>query len=212
MKHCMLDLETLGNEPGCVVVSIGATIFDPRGKGHGKTFYAVLDIFSQLMAGLTINTDTVEWWKKLSLEAREALTRNIEPTESVLSEFAEWCIDNKVSRVHCQGASFDAPILAKVYQMMGSLSVPYKFWEYRDTRTVYDIADFDYKTVERKGTFHNALDDAIHQVECVQQALRKTPIVQLLSITPTGIPLPNAAPWPVPAQPKTLGEDHRHLA
>ena len=43
----------------------------------------------------------------------------------------------------------------------------------RDTRTAYDLARLDPKTIPREGTHHSALDDAHHQVRCVREAVRR---------------------------------------
>ena len=38
MRHVMIDLETLGVVPGCVVLQIGAVCFDPNGGELGEKF------------------------------------------------------------------------------------------------------------------------------------------------------------------------------
>jgi len=44
--------------------------------------------------------------------------------------------------------------------------VTWKFWEVRDTRTLFDLAKVDVR-IEGK---HNALTDAVAQAQAVQQA------------------------------------------
>lgn len=53
------------------------------------------------------------------------------------------------------------------------LPLPWEFHKTRDTRTVYDVCGFDYKSIPFDGEPHNALHDAVHQVKLVQAALRK---------------------------------------
>ena len=60
---------------------------------------------------------------------------------------------------------------------------PWKFWDARDTRTVYGLAGFDPRSVPKSGVAHHALDDALYQVTCVQRAL-----VRLRSLPQGGKP------------------------
>lgn len=39
MNNVMLDLETFGTQPGSVIRSIGAVVFDPFSDKLGKEFY-----------------------------------------------------------------------------------------------------------------------------------------------------------------------------
>lgn len=171
MKDIMLDLETLGTEPGCALLSIGAVVFDPKGDGCGEEFYVNVDPKDCFKYGLRSDPDTVAWWKKQSDEAKQGLVNDRQPLKEALVAFREWYMRVDGLKVWCQGASFDAPILAKAYHAIGSTE-PYKFWNIRDTRTVYDVCEFNSNSVPREGTYHNALDDSKHQVRCVQEALK----------------------------------------
>src|SRR5574343_517200 len=68
MKDIMVDLETLGQCPGCSIISIGAVAFD-RG-GLGPEFYTPVNLISCREAGLHESLDTLAWW---SAEARAAV-------------------------------------------------------------------------------------------------------------------------------------------
>lgn len=171
MSHVMLDLETLGTEQGSVILSIGAVVFDPRGTGHTAEFYQNVDVFSSLMAGLKISDSTVNWWKEQNKEAQKHLIGDTVSLFDALNAFRQWFMDNDGEQVWCQGATFDAPLLQAAYKTFGDFQ-PWKFWNVRDTRTVYDVCGFDYSTLIREGTYHNALDDAAYQVRCVQEALK----------------------------------------
>ncbi len=60
MKHVMIDLETMGNKPGCAILSLGAVDFgqdkDKRWLMGDKTFYRELNLQSCIDAGLHIDT------------------------------------------------------------------------------------------------------------------------------------------------------------
>ena len=169
MNHVMFDIETLGKKAGCIVLSIGACKFDPRGEGHGDTFYRNIDPYdSRDNYGLNVDPSTAAWWEEQSEESRNQLTVDRVPLREALNAFTKWY---KADGVWAQGAAFDFPIVTELYERIGQ-QPPWKYWSVRDTRTVYDICGFDPRTVKRKGTYHNALDDAIHQVSLVQKALK----------------------------------------
>jgi hypothetical protein len=63
MINVMVDIETLGTEPGCVVLSIGAVAFDKE-MGFVEDFYEVINTVDSFSEGLTYDNDTLAWWKK----------------------------------------------------------------------------------------------------------------------------------------------------
>lgn len=170
--HLMLDLETFGTKPGSIISSIGACVFDPFGSGSGKTFYANIDIGSCLLAGLTIDPNTALWWSKQTKEAQDSLLINPQPLATVAQLFRDFWFENKCVEVWAQGSNFDPGLWEEASARVG-IRAPWQFYNTRDTRTVYKTFKFDAKSVTRNGTYHNALDDAIHQVKCVQMAINK---------------------------------------
>jgi len=48
-------------------------------------------------------------------------------------------------------------------------AVPWKFWDVRDTRTLFDLADVQVDVAGK----HNALTDAVAQARAVQQSYKK---------------------------------------
>ena len=64
MRHLMLDIETFGTTPGCVVLSIGAVEFDLDGiKGE---FHAHIDVDSSTALGLKVDARTEKRWLEQS--------------------------------------------------------------------------------------------------------------------------------------------------
>lgn len=171
MSNIMLDLETLGTKPGSIILSIGACTFNPRSEGYVYQFYRNIDPNDSVMKGLTTDPATVKWWSEQAIEAQEALKHDRIPLTQALEEFADWFTACSGEQVWCQGLTFDIPLLEAAYNIVG-LPVPWKFWNGRDTRTVYDVCGFDLRSVTREGTYHNALDDCKHQVRCIQEALK----------------------------------------
>ena len=170
MSHVMLDLETLGTDPGCVILSVGAVTFNPFGSGYQYEFTRNIEPELSKSLGFTVNPDTVAWWGKQNKEAWDAMQVDQMDIIQAMKEFVKWCVTVKIEQIWCQGANFDEPIIRAAIEKLGG-KVPWKFWNVRDTRTVYDLCGFDPKRVARLGTYHNSVDDAKHQVTCVQEAL-----------------------------------------
>lgn len=177
----MLDLETYGTAPGCAIRSIGAVVFslgqeDAQGE---RTFYANISARSCLWARLHIEQGTDEWWEQQSAEAQASLKVDQRPLAAVARDFDAWCAGCGSApnlRLWCQGANFDAVLWEAASRAVG-LPVPWKFYNVRDTRTLYELADFDPRSLPRAGTYHNALDDARHQAACCRAAWAKLKVL-----------------------------------
>lgn len=176
----MLDLETLGREAGCVILSIGAHVFSPTDTlplitgddFRPVSFYATIPVFDSLMHGMTIDPETLAWWQTQDDAASQIVNKQTDKSLALaLSGLCMWFKSTGAERVYCQGAAFDIPIIEAAFKRVG-LKAPWDFWNVRDTRTVYDTLGFDPKSIERQGTYHNALDDARHQIKCVQAAFK----------------------------------------
>lgn len=180
MQDIMFDLETFGTKPGSVLRSIGAAVFDPETGQTGATFYRNIDRASCETVGLKVDQNTAIWWAKQSKEAQDALLVDCQPLAKVAQEFHHFFRDNGGVRIWCQGANFDSVLwesaIDKVWPSKSFL--PWKFWNVRDTRTVYELAGFDPNSIPRQGTYHNALDDSLHQIQCVCAAVRLLRVAQ----------------------------------
>ena len=77
----MIDLETLDTRPSAVVFQVGVLVFqdilggDTRGNLilEKKIFH--LDILEQIMAGRTVDQDTVLWWAEQNLDSSKYVKR-----------------------------------------------------------------------------------------------------------------------------------------
>jgi len=70
------------------------------------------------------------------------------------------------------GANFDVAILDNIF----GYEDPWEFWNVRDMRTLVWIASaigFDKESIEREGTHHSAIDDAVHQAKVISKAYRQ---------------------------------------
>lgn len=161
-QQVMVDLETLGNKPGCVIVSLGAVVFD-RAAGVGRSFYERVDADSCLRAGLRMDPATVRWWMMQPEAARAELVRKGADLFDVLERFSAWVReDPRVADVWGNGASFDNAVLAAAYDAV-DLPRPWEYWNDRCYRTVKAL--YPGVPMARRGQHHNALDDATSQAE-----------------------------------------------
>jgi DNA polymerase III epsilon subunit-like protein len=167
MRDVMVDLETLGQRPGSVIVSIGAVQFSPATGWVEPGFYSTINIVSSLNVGATTDHETLDWWRKQKPEARgviaEALASGSPSLRDVLATFSEGL--SRIGsphqvRVWGNGANFDNALLAAAFRQAG-LPVPWRFWNDRCFRTLKSL--FPGHEPTRQGVHHNALDDAAHQ-------------------------------------------------
>jgi hypothetical protein len=151
----MIDIETLGTRPGCVILSIGAT--------DGNTeFYVDVNPQSCLESGLSVSWSTISWWLQQSAEAREAITNKSDRVElrnalQALSGAFSW----EGQEVWCNGLNFDIPILEHAYAVVG-MAPPWAYNKCRDYRTV--IKQLPHAVQEKLRVeprlAHHALEDA----------------------------------------------------
>lgn len=164
MNNIMLDIETLSTRSNAIITSIGAVKFS-FGSTEIETFTVNIDPKSCKQYGLHVDPETIEWWKKQSPSAIKAFMTNQQPLDTALDLFTDWIGSNWKDTIYwANGSQFDHSILQWSYLSCGK-SVPWKHWNLRDARTVYAICDFDLKTIPRIGTYHNAIDDCLTQIE-----------------------------------------------
>ena len=173
--HVMLDLETWGTKPGCAIRSIGAVAFDLKTGAmlvDDMMFYKNIDDASCVEAGLTKDSATEVWWGRQKQETQDIFMKDPVMLATALSDFYSWFRQVEGAQLWSQGANFDIPILEAAFDVTG-VSMPWKFWNARDTRTVYEIADFKYHEETRDGVEHYALDDCLNQIKLVRAALER---------------------------------------
>lgn len=168
----MIDMETLGIKPDCVILTIGACRFDPRGDGITDQLSLRLDINEQTeVFNRSIDESTVQWWSNQTPEAiEEALGDNDRiGFRDAMDQLFKFCWNRNA--VWSNGSIFDIVIAEGAFRQL-DMRIPWPFYTVRDTRTLYDIARvklFD----DGKKTSHKALEDAIKQAKLVQKAYKK---------------------------------------
>jgi len=162
----MIDLETLATTPNAAVLTIGACLFDPHGKDVHSTFYERIKLESQESYGRVINDDTVAWWGQQDPQIQEDAFGEGDDRIDLKDAMKKlYTFGLGTSNVWSHGSVFDVVIIEDICRSFQQ-AVTWKFWEVRDTRTLFDLADVSVR-IEGK---HNALTDAVAQAQAVQKA------------------------------------------
>ncbi len=182
MIDIIIDLETLGTRPGCVILEIGACAIDPRSGEITANFSRRLDeVFTRQDEALTMDANnTINWWhgpetvKTYYTLVRRGLPgmfpRTPRDPHCPLCEFAAWFSevtskhDPKEVRIWANGPSFDIAILQSAYDRY-EVQRPWICWQERCVRTALEMANYERGIIGwiERGPRHRALNDARHE-------------------------------------------------
>lgn len=163
-ERVMVDIETLGLEPGAAILSIGAVRFDV--DGLGDEFYREISLSSCQGAGLEIDAETLDWWLSQDDAVTGILTGG-DSLDDVLESFCGWF--PKGAEIWANSPSFDCEHLEVAFDAVG-MTEPWEFRDERDVRTLRSLPCA--VDVEMLGDEHDALDDAKYQARIVAETLR----------------------------------------
>ena len=187
----MIDLETIGQQSDAGMATIAAIEFD-RDKDvlsltdgrypesvdelHSifNCFYVRVKLKSLAQAGFNWSKETTEWWlaqdPEVRFEALDAKPRTM--VNQALYDFYHWYPMGGVAWSH--GASFDLVIMRNGLERF-EMTTPWKFWDERCTRTLYDLAGLDGQTQKqmRGNNHHHALFDCYDQIVMLQESFRR---------------------------------------
>jgi len=170
----MIDMETLDTQTSTVILSIGAVTFDPLSNKIIDSIEIKPSIEEQTeVYNRTISEDTLAWWAKQSIEAQDAAFSDEGRVsyKEAMQQLAKFSFGHQ--SVWSNGSIFDIMIAESGFREL-KISIPWQFWNIRDCRTIYDIAGVSLKDKKYASkTTHNALEDAIHQANVVQDAYQK---------------------------------------
>lgn len=166
----MIDIETLGTSFKCPVISIGAAAFDLTSVL--STHYTALDVAQQIDSGTRLaDASTIKWWMSQSNAAKTVFKEDAIKVEKALEALTNYIksLDADVY-VWGNGATFDISILESLYADY-KMPVPWKYNRVMDQRTIKRFLGKNIDII-RKGTYHNAVDDAVTQAEFIQACLK----------------------------------------
>jgi len=179
MTEIIIDIETLSTKNNACILSIGALKFNRKCIGtytlYGlqnakKTFYVRISKDSCDKLGLDVDEYTVAWWKKQSKEQQYEVFDNPDRIDikDALKSLKDFCSD---CNVFWSQGSFDYNILTEIYNILG-IECPWKFWQIRDSRTLFDVCKIDLKKIDTEKQ-HNALYDCYRQYLGTYEAFKK---------------------------------------
>jgi hypothetical protein len=173
----MFDLETLGTSFDTMILTIAAIQFDPKTSIIRETFYEKIDIdsYKSYSDSFSFDGSTLSWWMlKPTEEARlEAFGGVRKPLKEVIEKLQKWIKDFSLCPiVWSHGSIFDIAILSHTFKVL-NVEVPWKFYDIRDTRTLYNIGNVNLKNIITKYSYpdHHAVGDCLKQIEGVKLAL-----------------------------------------
>lgn len=170
MSDVSIDIESLGTEPGAVILSIGATVIDIATGVWHSPFYRNIDIMSSLMAGLTTDPETIKWWSDPARdEARSYLSADQVPLRDALDSLSTYLAINGMTHIWAKPPKFGIGLLEAAYRAC-DLDIPWSHRQPLCVRTALYWSGLDEKSIPFVGVEHNALDDAVHQAKIIHAA------------------------------------------
>jgi len=182
MVDIIIDLETLGTRPGCIILEVGACAVDPRTGAITANFSRRLDeVFTRELEPLTLDANnTINWWHGPETVGtyytlvRRGLPgmfpRKSRDPRDTLTEFINWFDvtverhDAETIRVWANGPAFDISILCAAFDRY-RLPRPWVCWQERCVRTALEQAGYERGSIGwiERGPRHRALNDARHE-------------------------------------------------
>ena len=164
----MIDIETLGTEPDCVILSVGAVKFNPY--TNQEPIERMLwrpSTEQQFEANRSVLDSTLEWWATQPKHIQEeAFTEDGRtPLGQFFSELNKYLVG--CNKIWCQGPQFDMVILEDLFKQFDHHR-NWAFWQVQDCRTIFNMMPADPRKAIQQN-LHSADADAFYQAVCVQQ-------------------------------------------
>lgn len=175
MENIMIDIETLGTKPGCVILSISAVGFDINTGETLDIFHQNIDIDSSMDRGLKIEKETILWWLKQPKEAQEKITEHTgHKLRNTLMLFNQWIYNNFPEDVKVWGnsARFDFGILQFTFDIF-NYKLPWQHYNERDVRSLVAFAPEIKEELKFEGIKHHGIDDCKHQIKYCSKIYQK---------------------------------------
>jgi len=194
VTDAMLDLETLGFRPGCIVLSAAVLLFDRNKDTLLSGSSSVTDIHNPLMAkrvvfsmtqqmlkGLVADKSTLEWYydpkqggRLEQIVASGACITDLRSSLEDLNSFLlrAQSLAGKDCNIWANSPNFDCEIIQVLYNLYqgAGIKFPFDFRHWMDVRTIRDSYKMFYGyppkgNVEMK---HDPMYDCVYQVDGLQ--------------------------------------------
>lgn len=185
MTSIMIDMETLSTRKFPAILSVAAIRFDPKGndridlgddpikaiKEHFSSrnlLFQLIDLDSCEENNMDFNETTLEWWASQQKDVIDfAFQDNNRITlEELMKKIYKF--SNPCDSVWSHGSCFDVSIIEHVGEKI-ERPVPWKYWQVRDTRTLFELAD---PKMPEHNIKHHPLFDCYRQVVGVQEVIK----------------------------------------
>lgn len=176
-KHIMVDIEALSTQGNGVITNVGIVLFQPLRQKILSTHYYKLAWEEQCTEhGRHISKDTLAWWFKQAPAAQnEVISKDgAIPVSLFLEEFKGLC--GNISKAWAKSPGFDYTMLESLWSDYRTDSFPIAFRKLVDLRTIIWLMEAKGMEVPKMSTqevAHNALDDAVFQVEVLFMYLKE---------------------------------------
>lgn len=176
MDDIMVDVETTGVMPDRhAIIQIAAVRFNLE---TGEVDPAFFNQALHIPPTRSWMESTRDWWAKMPAVYAEIHKRKREP-KIVLDEFKVWLGNDKV-RLWGKPSHFDHVFLSSYFHDF-EIGNPFHFRDTNDVNSFirgkyfpHNPPDFE-KEVPFQGPAHNALFDALHQIEFLMEAMKHEP-------------------------------------
>lgn len=172
MKHCMIDLETLGTSSDSVFLSLAAVQFDPVTSDTGAICSANVSLESALAAGRTIDANTIRWWLEQKPEIMLRMFKDPEELQTVLKKLSDFAFNLELLMPWGNSARFDLGILEHAYLSKG-LIYPWAFRNERDYRTMASYLITKEEKDPKPEDAHDPLADCYYQIKQLHKVYKK---------------------------------------
>lgn len=180
----VLCAKTLGRRPGCLVMSIGAVMFDREGQDPAaclraeNQFYEPISAFDSSSHGFTSDPETLRWWKKQpswSVVGADFMDSGTS-VATACEKLAAFIAEHRPTKIWSNSPTFHVAIIDTLFDKMG-LRSPIHYRDQMDFRTLMDLVYVDRDErpqIDGDDRFpsQHALGDGIVQARAIVQALR----------------------------------------
>lgn len=182
--NIMIDLETMGISQDSMILTIGAIEFNKKGEASNNLFYERinLDTYKPYKSSFGFDQSTIIWWMNQNEEAKhEAFStidrKNIKDTILAFDKWVAKINERAVPQIWSHGSIFDVVLLEHHFSVFG-IKIPWKYWNVRDTRTLYDIAGVKTNNINSPSSYppHHALGDCLKQIEAYKLSMQNISI------------------------------------
>lgn len=165
----MIDIESLGTDPGSCITSVGAVKFNFETGEIGDKFFMNINVKDSMKLDFKVNGNTVLWWFKQDDEAIKAMLSDPQPVRTVLEELSKFINSGrKHPNIWANAPTFDCSLLRAYYEKT-NIKVPWSYTQERCVRTLSNLAPGVRSEIDHVGQAHNALDDCMYQIKyCVE--------------------------------------------